>query len=128
MKRLSVYVVCERNRECDCTNGGVTSRHNHLTLFYDCEKEDAVKFCEDNEIDPDTALWFNPRMLWGEFHPIAEPLIKPKGKIGGMFGGNFIYTSDSRFPSLYGAMNCAHYPIPVHDRFETQEEYDFYSR
>jgi len=27
-----------------------------------------------------------------------------------MFGGNFIYTSDSRFPSDY--------PIPIHDRIE----------
>ena len=33
-----------------------------------------------------------------------------------MFGGNFVYTSDSRFPSDY--------PIPIHDRFETQEQYD----
>ena len=41
-------------------------------------------------------------------------------KVGPMFGGNFVYTSDSRFPSDY--------PIPIHDRFETQEQYDQLSR
>lgn len=39
----------------------------------------------------------------------AEPL-ETHGKQHHMFGGNFIHTSDSRFPSDY--------PIPVHDRIE----------
>ena len=43
-------------------------------------------------------------------HFCAVPLIYPKGMIGPMFGGNFIYTSDGRFPFSY--------PIPIHDRFE----------
>jgi len=30
-----------------------------------------------------------------------------------MFGGNFIYTSDSRFPNKY--------PIAIHDRYEIQK-------
>ena len=124
MKQISVYVLCERNRNCDCTNGGVTSKRDRFTLFWDCEKKDAQKYCTENNIDVDSALWLNPRIIWEEYHPFCEPLVKPAGKIGGMFGGNFVYTSDSRFPSLYGERNCAHFPIPVHDRFETQEEYD----
>ena len=47
----------------------------------------------------------------------AEP-INPgdtSGCVGPMFGGNFVYTSDSRFPNKY--------PIPVHDRYETYEQY-----
>jgi hypothetical protein len=127
MKKLSVDVYYDKNRfGYDCTNGGVTSRHTSLTLFWDCSKQEALKHCEENVIDTDAALWLNPRQLWGEYLPIAEPLICPKGKIGPMFGGNFIYTSDSRFPHVSG--NYGHYPIPVHDRFETQEQYDSLSR
>lgn len=127
MKQISVYVLCERHRSCDCTNGGVTSKRDRFTMFFDCEKKDALKYCAENNIDVDSALWFNPRILFGEYHPICEPLVKPEGTVGGMFGGNFVFTSDGRFPSLYGERNCAHFPIPVHDRFETQEEYAFYS-
>lgn len=44
----------------------------------------------------------------------AEPIERPTG-VGWMFGGNFIYSSDSRFPNDY--------PIPVHDRQETKDQY-----
>jgi len=38
----------------------------------------------------------------------------PEGVEGwSMMGGNFVYTSDSRFSRLYG-----HAPVAVHDRFE----------
>ena len=121
MKQLEVSVLRDASIG-DCTNNGITSRHDELTLFFDCSKDEALKYCSENNIDLDTVLWFNPRELWGEFHPFAEPLVKPPHKVGGMMGGNFIFTSDSRFPSLYG--KCAHFPIPVHDRFETQEEYN----
>jgi hypothetical protein len=47
-----------------------------------------------------------------------EPV--PDGMNGYMFGGSFIYSSDSRFPSEL--------PIPLHDRCETQEEMDILSR
>jgi hypothetical protein len=36
-------------------------------------------------------------------------------KLGPMFGGNFIYSSDSRFPSDA--------PIRIHDRYETPTKY-----
>lgn len=126
MKKISVNVLRD-SVIGDCTNHGVTSKRNEFTMFWDCEKEDAVKYCTENNIDLDSALWLNPRILWNEYHPFCEPLVKPAGKIGGMMGGNFVYTSDGRFPSLYGKTNSAHFPIPVHDRFETPEEYASYS-
>jgi hypothetical protein len=49
----------------------------------------------------------------------AEPVdgerdARREGKtVGPMFGGNFVYTSDSRFPNKY--------PIPVHDRWESRD-------
>lgn len=37
-----------------------------------------------------------------------------------MAGGNFVYSSDSRFPSKY--------PIPIHDRRETWDNYNILTR
>lgn len=50
----------------------------------------------------------------------VEPVEQPDGMCGPMAGGAFIYTSDSRFPS--------NYPISLHDRFDTREQYDLLSR
>ena len=41
-------------------------------------------------------------------------------KTGYMFGGNFAYSSDSRFPFDY--------PLGIHDREETWEEYEMLTR
>jgi hypothetical protein len=49
----------------------------------------------------------------------AVPVDAPKDKLGPMAGGCFIYTCDSRMPGKA--------PIALHDRYETQEEYDFLS-
>lgn len=121
MQKLFVGILRDASLG-DCTNNGVTSRHRSMTLFFDCSKKEALQYCEEKGIDLDTVLWLNPRMLFNEYHPFAEPLVKPENAIGEMMGGNFIFSSDSRFPSLYGT--CAHFPIPVHDRFEFPVEYD----
>lgn len=47
-----------------------------------------------------------------------SPIIQPEGKLGPMSGGNIAYSSDSRCKRIYH----------IHDRFETQEEYNFLSR
>jgi|GEM_PF-1615774 len=50
------------------------------------------------------------KLPWGDYiHAI--PYDQPEGR--GMFGGTFIYSSDSRFPSKY--------PIPLHDRVEMEK-------
>lgn len=56
----------------------------------------------------------NP-VSYSEQHRIVNVVARPfneDGELrqGGMFGGNYISTSDSRFPTTA--------PIPVHDRFE----------
>jgi len=50
--------------------------------------------------------------------------LTPSDKVGPMFGGNFAYSSDSRFGDAVGFYGA----VPIHDRFETQKEYDFLSR
>lgn len=115
--RVSVYRTADLG---DCTNGGVTSRHNAMTLFYGCKREEALQHCKDNGIDPDGCLVLVERTLWGEQHNYAAPLVHQSGKCGPMFGGNFIYTSGSLLAEAMGTTcSC---PIKVHDRYETQEE------
>ena len=63
------------------------------------------------------------RNLFGGEYLHVEPRINgktlcPDGWIGGMMGGNFVYSSDSRFRQI------SPYPLPVHDRFETQKFYN----
>ena len=57
------------------------------------------------------------------------PVNQPPRSCGPMFGGAFVYTSDSRFSSavdkLCGSQQSG--AVPLHDRFETSEEYARYS-
>lgn len=121
MEKESVSVYRDSWLGSDCTNGGVTSRHHKMTLFWDCKREDAIAYCEENGMDVDACLWFEPRRLWNEDHSFARPLVHQSGKCGPMMGGNFVYTSGSHFPKLHGLTTGT--PIPVHDRYETEEEY-----
>ena len=43
-----------------------------------------------------------------------------RGSVGPMFGGTFVGSSDSRFRKATGQRG----PIPLHDRYETTEEYE----
>ena len=87
--------------DTDCTNGGITSCYNHLVLV----GAGIPEIFEANDEMPALIL----KVRYGRLY--AEPAEDPEpGRVGWMFGGNFVYSSDSRFP-------CA-YPIPVHDRQE----------
>lgn len=115
VKGLSVSVLYQMNgdRVSDCTNRGVTSPTQ-------C-KGDAILIwdAKDSRHKEGTARIFEPRP--------GVPVLKVRNRNGylsavpvnddgtdkpGWFmaGGNFVYTSDSRFPGDY--------PIPVHDRQE----------
>jgi hypothetical protein len=59
---------------------------------------------------PDDELILVERTLFGEEANFAVPAGIYKSGRHSMFGGNFIHTSDSRFP--------AKAPISVHDRLE----------
>lgn len=114
VKALPVYVYrCSRLE--DCTNGGVSASSDRLLLI-----------CEDGFVDAKTddptLLRLVKREFGGGTYLHAEPVNPDRGEkvLGPMFGGNYVSTSDSRFPSDY--------PIPVHDRYETREQYDLLSR
>ena len=101
MNYLTVDVY--RSAGIDCTNNGVTSETSPTFVVP----------CESGPISGDWAeemeyVILVPGLAGDRMH------MKPEGVSGHcMFGGNFVYTSDSRFIELYGAR-----PIHVHDRIE----------
>lgn len=101
-----------------CSNGGISTTNDQAVLL-------GIK---DGYIDP--AEESGPfvvvvRRGIGDYAVPCDaegrPLVKP-GAIGPMFGGTFIYSSDGRFREHAGG------PLALHDRWETQEQYDVLSR
>lgn len=120
-----VFISVFRNAEfeargCDCSANGLSHRVNSGWLFWNCSSEEAIQNCNDNGIDPNLQFIIHERTLWGEDHSFAEPLVKPVGLQ--MFGGNFLYTSNCNCFKFGKETTCR--PIPIHDRFESQEEYN----
>lgn len=100
MKGLIVEVY--RNESfCDCTNGGISSKHDRFLLV-------GEGVAEVEESDNLPVLKLVKRIIGGEVYKHVQPLTE--GKEWFMFGGNFVYSSDSRFPNAY--------PLKIHDRLE----------
>jgi len=106
--------VYRENSNYDCTNGGISSRYNELLLLCD----DGFKEV-DLDNPPENLVKIVERQLWGKTYLHIEPYARPE-HIGWMYGGNIACTSDSRFPSQY--------PLRIHDRQETQAQYDMLSK
>jgi len=101
-------ILKNKNRDGDdCSNGGLSSRHKSVILlgygpFEPCAKAPAVRLVR--------------RDIGGREYLHAEPVDPPPaGHTPYMAGGTFIHTCDGRFPSDY--------PIPLHDRTDTWEDY-----
>lgn len=110
-KGLIVYVL--RNTLLgDCTNNGVTSKHDRVLLVGDGIPE----IFEDNGNMPVLKLVYNDSIDYYhakpyEYEENEENEITSKWY---MMGGNFVYASDSRLREI------TKYPIPVHDRVEAE--------
>lgn len=113
MKALPISVY-RTDRLGDCTNGGITSRYKELLLI--CEDG----FVEVDENDPpENLVKIVTRYFGGNEHKHIEPYASVEsGSVGWMSGGNIAYTCDSRFREM------SEYPLQVHDRQETQKQYD----
>lgn len=116
MKAHRVYIL--RNTLGDCTNNGVTSRYDDIYLFNGGTAEEVYEYAENHNIP--TEICFKVEVVWkgqpNEYHR-AVPVFR-NGKHW-MAGGNFAYSCDSRYNEIAGIR----YPISVHDRTETMEEY-----
>ena len=104
MKGLIVNIY--HNEHGDFTIEGLSSRHDTLTLI----GEGIEGPFEPGDESP--AVTLVKRDIGGEIYIHAVPCDKNANPLPGwyMAGGNFIYTSDSRFPSRQ--------PISIHDRQE----------
>ena len=108
MSKSGLLVFVYRNGE-DCTNGGITSKQDQIILVLPEGGPFKVR-------DGEPYLVLNPReemsRALGHDCTVAEPGFDHRmtEEYWNMFGGNFIYSSDSRFPK--------NHPIPVHDRFD----------
>ena len=85
----------------DCTNGGVSSRY-HAVVLVGNDVEGPFE-AEGRE----NVLQLIYRARYKDF--IAAPLDYGQGRHY-MFGGNFLYSSDSRWPVSY--------PVKIFDRLE----------
>jgi len=88
----------------DSSSNGITSKNDRLLLVFD-GLSSPFKTNEDEDY-----LVLIKRNIGGKEYLSAKPQSLIESNTHSMFGGNFIFTSDSRFPSSY--------PIPVHDRVE----------
>jgi hypothetical protein len=106
MKGLTVEIFkTQAFNNCDCTNGGISHKVNQAILI----GEGLPEIFEPDENTP--VLKVVKRNIFGRVYYHCEPIINPTGN-GWMFGGNFVYTSDSRY---YDVID---YPMPIHDRQE----------
>jgi len=108
---IELTVTVLRN-DTDCTNGGVSSRTRRVILIGEFDE------IPEDPILPVLRVKRRGKYVYCE--PIDEVL---KDHVGWMMGGNFVFTSDSRFRELVNG-----YPIAVHDRSETWEDYRLLSR
>ena len=101
----------------DCTNRGISSKFNDLLLT--CDKAGGKDIDEKNP--PENLCKLVTRNIAGKEYKYIEP-VKPvkKGNVGYCSGGNIAYSNDARFPSDY--------PLSIHDRQDTQEQYDALTR
>ena len=118
MKKTMQVSVYQSRWLGDCTNGGVSAIFPTLYL----EHPEGPFMVDDDA--PALIRIVERKLPWKDapylhVEAVNDPRHHDGVHVGPMFGGNFVYSSDSRFP--------ADYPLPVHDRYETQEQYDLLS-
>lgn len=104
----SIYPSLEEGTVTDCTNGGVTSKHTRFVLV---DGEAIGPFAGSADTPLLRVVRRKGLAKDGGDYLHAEPVFADgTPKPWTMMGGNYVVTSDSRFPNSY--------PISVHDRIE----------
>ncbi len=108
--RVNVF----RSRLGDSSNGGLSSRYDEMLLVAEGEQPPL-----GNTLP---VLWVVRRWAGTANEYVhAEPEHRPGEKrVGWMAGGTHVYSSDSRYRQVTGVS----YPIQLHDRSETQQQYN----
>lgn len=100
----------------DCSNGGISSRFREILLICD---EGHIEIDENNP--PENLCKLVVKDYGFTVYKHIEPVAKANG-VGWMAGGTLVYTCDSRFRRM------SEYPLVLHDRTESQKEYDALSK
>lgn len=107
------------------SNGGISATHKRVTLIGP-EIEQAtrqIKAAGNYPMTLHAPSADAPAVRLCTTSPnylVAEPTEKPSGAVGPMSGGTWIVSSDRR---RWEILTGSHRPIPLHDRFETTEQY-----
>ena len=115
MKARALRVDIFKSKHGDCSNHGISERFREIFLLCDDGNEEI-----DMDTPPENLCKVVTRNLWGNEYKHVEPVTRPTG-VGWMSGGCVVYSCDSRFRDF------SQYPLVLHDRQETQEEYNTYS-
>ena len=110
--------IFESKKHGNCSANGISSRVNAVTLCPDpvltaFQDWGIPKLFEADDSAPAVVLRHR-RLTADREHVYAVP-VELADRGCAMFGGTFIYTSDSRFPLRH--------PIPLHDRVEEGSGY-----
>lgn len=116
---MGMIVYVYRTAEGDASNGGVSARHNTLTVV----NVDGPFTPTENR--PAAYLTTGPLG-----HPILVPADEVNGtyaprktgfsEVGPMFGGNIADTSDARWNRAVRKIAGVSGPVHIHDRFEVR--------
>ena len=120
LKTDKIEIMCANvyynNLYRKCAANGYSAYKEEI-LIVKGKKKDCIKECnkliEEKEAEKEDFYYLNERILWGEKHFFLE-MLYPKIKGHQMAGGNFAYSSDSRYREITGMWT----PIPIHDRIE----------
>ena len=109
MNYLPVSIYRDSDRT-DCTNSGVTSPKFDNKFVVECE----TGHVDANTVEARGYIVLKrvDRNIGGKPYVHLVPVTIPEGRWS-MFGGNFAYTSDSRFSRAFGGA-----PVAIHDRVE----------
>lgn len=108
---MGMYVQVFRSNLGDCTNGGESSKYNGFCLL------NVEGPFEPSDDYPAARLLRHPTV---NEHCFVVPDTKLKGSKPYMCGGNFAYTSDSRFHEAVKKLTGAggSFAVSIHDRVE----------
>lgn len=110
-KALPVHIYKHKGQ--DSSNGGISSRYDEILLL---NPDGYVEV--DLDMPPENLCVYVRRVLFGnEEHDYIEPYAPvSESSVGYMDGGTICDSCDSRFQGKH--------PVPLHDRQETQKQYD----
>lgn len=106
---MGLIIQVYRHGKYDCTNGGVSSKFDTLTLI------NAEGPFEPTDDRPAVMLVANPYNS-----VVIKPVDAIEAKKWTMMGGNYAATSDSRFAKAVEEITGTRFygAIPIHDRIE----------